>query len=112
MSPKQLMNKSTVLFFSNRELTVENDDIQHVSTEHKDGQAIIEYDPTWYDTTNSDENESDSNDEYKKPTYNDSDPNVVVGYTSFGDHNESHAIDEPTEARPFKEFYELLEVNP
>ena len=67
-------------------------------------ETIPKYDTTWYDTIDSDRNESypgDENDEYIKPTCNDSDPNVAVGYASFDDHNESRPIDEPVKAHLF-----------
>ena len=57
----------------NKKVTIENDDIQKVSAEHEDEQAILEYDPTWYDPTDSNKNESDSsddNDKYTKLTSN------------------------------------------
>ena len=88
----------------NEKLTIEKYEIQNNSSEHEDEQTIPEYDPTWYDITNSDENESDfgnENNEYKEPTCNDSDPDIVVGYASFNDHNEAHPIDLPIKAHPF-----------
>ena len=98
-------------FLPNEELTVENDDIHNISVDHEDGQAILEYDPTWYDTIDSYENESDSgddNDEYMKPTCNDSNPNVGVGYASFDNHNEAHSIEKHIEHVIFKKFLDLL----
>ena len=39
------------------------------------------------------------------PTYNDSIPDVEVGYSSFDDYNEAHPFEEPIEAHHFQEFY-------
>ena len=82
--------------------------MQNVSLEHEDGQTIPKHDPIWYDTTDY----SDDNNEYTKPTYNDSDLDIRVGYASCDNHNETYPIDELIEARSFQEFYEPLEVNP
>ena len=41
------MNKS-IAFMPNENLTGEIDDTENVSSEHEDGQAISEYDPTWH----------------------------------------------------------------
>ena len=107
--PKQHMNKSIALYEN------ESDDMHNASFQHEDGQVILEYDPTWQDTTNSNENEldsSDNNDEYMKPTCNDLDPRL--GYASFDDHNEAHSIDdEPIEVHHFQEeFYDPPKVSP
>ena len=108
IDPEKHMNKS-ITFFLNEKLTVENDDIRNVFVEHEDGQAIPEYDSTWYDTIDSNKNESnssDDNDEYTKLTCNDSNLNVRVEHASFEDYNEAHPIDEPIEARHFQKNYE------
>ena len=69
-------------------------------------QAILEYDPTWYNTAYSYEkesNSSDDNNEYREPTCNDLDPDVGVGYASFDNHDEAHPIVEPSEPRYFQD---------
>ena len=101
---QHIKNKSTA-FWLNEELIVENDEIQNNFGEHKNEHAILEYDPTWYDTTDLDENESDSGDEnnkYMKPSCNNSNLDVGVGYTSINNHREAHPIDEPIKAFFFK----------
>ena len=80
-------------FFAKLGSNNENDDIHNVFAEHKDWQVILEYDLTWYVTTDSDENKSnsgDDNDEYTKPTCNDL--NLGVGYALLDDHNEVQPI--------------------
>ena len=42
-----------------------------------------------------------------KPTYNDPDPDVRVGYVLFDDHNEAPPIDESIETRLFLNFMNL-----
>ena len=62
-------------------------------------------------TIDSDENESyfgDDNDEYMEPTCNDSNLDVGIRYASFDDHNETHPIDDPSEAHFFRNFMNLL----
>ena len=100
-----------IVVLPNKELIVENDDIHNVYGEHEDGQAILGYDYSWYVTIDSDKNELDSrdeNDEYTKPICYDTNLDVGVGYASFDDHNETHPIDDPSEAHFFRNFMNLL----
>ena len=81
--------------------------------ERENEQVILEYDPTWYDTTDSDENELDSNDdndEYKKPTCNDSDSMSELDMLHLMTTNEAHPIDEPIEVRFFRNFMGMREI--
>ena len=76
---EQHIRNKLIVFLPNEELTVENDDIQNSFGKHENGQAIPEYDPTWFDTDENESYSSDENEEYTEPTCSDSDLDVKVG---------------------------------